>query len=142
MSSLSIIPDPWYPVFAEPIDWYDQLKDKTTLFTSEINFAEPEGSFGHQFTIINEQADQGLVWNAQGKDGQPVTFGMKSGTGLSSIGFKFIIVQLNRPWFNLELFNLSGWKLGGQPQGFISNGDANNNDGVFTSLSYFAYYSY
>ncbi|HZV69043.1 MAG TPA: hypothetical protein VFG10_05840 [Saprospiraceae bacterium] len=131
LSSLSITPDPWWPVYANPTDWITQAIKKINLSTSEINLQDPVSSVGNDFTIIGNPANQNLDWNKLGGEGQIVTTPLNKNSVLNTIKYKFLVVKLNRPWLDLSLFSMGGWFLGGQEVGFVSSGDLTNNAGVF-----------
>jgi len=131
LSNLGGTPDNWYPVYATPTDWYDQITNKENLFTSEIDFSNPEESFDSQFSVIASQSGQNLGWNKPNTNGQVEETSLSQGSTFNKIRFKYLQVQLSRPWLSFDIFDMGGWYLGGQETGYISSGDISDNGGVF-----------
>jgi len=48
--------------------------------------------------------------------------------------FKFCRVDILRPWFILYPLEMNGWKIQGEPPGWLSNGQPQNNPGIFPLL--------
>jgi hypothetical protein len=60
--------------------------------------------------------------------GQPVTTSRLKAT------FKFLRVEIKRPWVNTTLLHLPGWSIDGIAAGAISNGKTDNNPGMLPLL--------
>ncbi|MGI4873109.1 MAG: hypothetical protein ACRYFX_18270 [Janthinobacterium lividum] len=120
----------WYPVYANPIDWYDLVTQEQNLFATEIDLTQPQTSFSNQYVVIDDGTGSELTWNQRDIAGNPAGIALSSNTKVNKIRFKFMQVQLNRPWFNLELFSMGGWSLPGQQPGFVSSGSLAGNNGV------------
>jgi hypothetical protein len=131
LSNLAGTPNNWYPAYATPTDWFEQITNKDKLLTSEIDFSNPSEAFSSQFTIIGNQSDEALQWNRINKNGNLNVTQTNAGSVFNRIRFKFLQVQIERPWLNFDLFNMGGWYLGGQNAGYVSNGEIDSNDGVF-----------
>ncbi len=50
------------------------------------------------------------------------------------ISFRFCRVDIRRPWLDMNILQMRGWRIEGQPSGILSTGDATNNDGSFPLL--------
>ena len=59
---------------------------------------------------------------------------LAQGTTLKSIRFNAFEVVLRRPWLDPSLFSMAAIYLGGEPAGFYSSGQLNDNDGVLPLL--------
>lgn len=51
-----------------------------------------------------------------------------------TISFRFCRVDIRRPWLNVILLEMKGWKINGQPAGILSNGQSIDNLGSFPLL--------
>ncbi|MDR2001935.1 MAG: hypothetical protein LBQ74_02795 [Prevotella sp.] len=131
LSNLDGIPDTWYPVYATPEDWFDKITYKDKLFLTEIDFTNPADAFSNQFTVLDNRINQNLDWTRVTVDRPVLERPLDKGSSVKKIKFKFMQVQMNRPWINLDLFEMNGWYLEGQDPGYISTGTAGQNSGVF-----------
>ncbi|MDD3907474.1 MAG: hypothetical protein PHP34_09205 [Bacteroidales bacterium] len=131
LSNLDGTPNSWYPAYANPTDWFEQITNKNNLQTSEIDLSKPAEAFSSQFSIIGNQSDESLHWNRLDKSGDVAVTAINDKSVFSKIRFKFMQVQIERNWLNFDLFNMGGWYLGGQEAGYVSSGEIENNDGIF-----------
>lgn len=131
LSSLAGFPDSWYPIYASPSDWYDRITQKEMLFSTEIDFSNSADAFSNQFTILENKIDKNLDWSWGSKDRIEDVKPLEKKSMIKKIKFKFMTVQLNRPWLNLDLFEMKGWYLEGQNIGYVSTGETSGNNGIF-----------
>ncbi|MEO6831302.1 MAG: hypothetical protein ABI378_03505 [Chitinophagaceae bacterium] len=130
LAALTIYPGSWCPVFASPSDWYTQVTQKQNLFSTSLNLQDPVSSVNQDFTVIGNQGTESLDWNQINTQGKVVSTPLNKGSVLNTVSYKFMVVQINRPWLDLSLFSMGGWYLAGQDTGFVSSGDATNNNGI------------
>lgn len=132
--SLDGIPVSWRPVYATPEDWYDtSIPDR--FVPMELN-TESGNNPDNPYITLGEDGEKKteLCWHV-GPDGKNIsTEELDQNTQISSIKLKYLKVELSRPWFSFEIFDLKGWKLDGQPKGFLSSGSDKTNDGVLPLL--------
>ena len=121
-------PGQWRPVYALPEDWWDTSQSGRY---KELDFdLSDRKALNGSFTVIDGPDDLQL---SAGK-GPGASAPLAPDTKIKSITMKYLLVQLHRPWLNFSLFELSGWFLSGQPQGWCSSGKADENSGVIPLL--------
>lgn len=109
----------WRPVYAVPDNWYNAPQDD--LF-QETDF----DSFLENFTILGQLKKEDFQW----RQGNSTPKKLDDRSKIQSIKFKFLIVNLVRPWLNTVLFDTNNWKIEGQSEGFCSSGRIDNNNGI------------
>jgi hypothetical protein len=110
-------PSNWYDV-SQTADW----PEMTASSSSYLNEASSEfTSFGGGAYI-----DVGL-WSVGGGGNSTTTEEhYKSAASEITVKFKYMTVNIDRPWLNYTLFNLPGWSVSGLAPGAFSTGDKNN----------------
>ncbi|MCP9934816.1 hypothetical protein KBZ08_12920 [Cyanobium sp. Candia 9D4] len=53
---------------------------------------------------------------------------------IDRVSFKFLRVEIVRPWLDLSMLSLPGWSIPGLPAGYYSNGEFSDNTGIFPLL--------
>jgi hypothetical protein len=126
-SNMDGTPGTWAPVYSSPSDWYDTSNGRYKKI--EFNLSKI-GDPDNPFTVIggNETSAQ-LKFCSDNEKSE--TIELDSSTKIHKITMKYLEVTLNRQWYNELLFNITGWSLTGQPEGFCSSGDLNSNNGIF-----------
>jgi len=120
----------WRPVYSTPENWWDLTRQTFTPVVVDPNATGgPNGAYA---TIGADNQAQTLQWRDPGSG---KTAPLASGTTLKAIRFNAFEVVLRRPWLDASLFGMASIYLGGEPSGFYSSGQLNNNDGVMPLLS-------
>jgi hypothetical protein len=114
-------PGVWRPVYSFPEDWHDISQSGKFIDTNLTDFLD-------QYILLGSPVP--LSWRVN--DSEPQNLSPR--TIIESIQFKFLSVNLIRPWFNSMLFSIGGWVLSGQAKGFCSSGRLDDNKGVFPLL--------
>jgi hypothetical protein len=130
LSGMSGIPGSWRPVYANPYNWAEQLSSGQSLMEMTLDLSK-SSNFGPQtYTTIGTPQND-LVWSVgNSSTGQAIS----PGTQIRFVRFKYMKIDLQRPWLDLEVFNLKGWTLQGQSAGFYSSGSSVQNSGILPLL--------
>lgn len=132
MSSMSGIPDNWYPVYAIPSNWYDIVLDESNLIKMEIDTLSGDTN-NNDFVTIDGSSS--LFWNVNDQKKNPNKINLNSNTNIKRIELNVLRVDFRRPWLHYNLFNLTDWKISGLDEGYFSNGKLENNEGVFPLIT-------
>lgn len=117
-------PGTWRPVYADPEDWCDALRDDRfkQIAVDLDDLAGEEGTYA----IIGEPTPLKL---SVGMDSH-LSWDIDPETKVRSGRMKYLEVKFNRPWLDLLLFKTRGWHLSGQNEGFCSSGSMDENCGI------------
>lgn len=132
LSGMGGVPDDWYPVYTTPSNWYEIVSDDSNLIEMEIDAID--GDTGeNEFLAIN--GNEGFTWkiNDQNKDTDQVE--LHSKTTIKKIILHVLRVDFIRPWLDFELLNTKNWEISGLEKGYFSNGQLDNNDGIFPLIA-------
>lgn len=130
-SNMDGIPGQWYPVYATPADWYN-TSDPSRFSDISLDLSGKDQDDSGPYRIIKgTQSAAGQMINTSNGATAPVD----PATALKTVNFRYLEVQLSRPWLNFEVFNMGGWYVGGQTVGYFSDGCLDNNDGVMPLIT-------
>lgn len=119
--------------FSDPVAWVlsnaNRLYTKTTLSSVLNPQLTYHPSYVRPYTFANRQTSAGWPFMPSIK---VTTTGDASKD--VSISFRFCRVDIDRPWLLMNLLQMRGWKIEGQPAGSLSNGNADDNPGYFPLL--------
>jgi hypothetical protein len=113
-------PGNWRPVYAVPDDWYSIQKIKTEKQLT-VDLSEVEGN------VSGNIPENPMVWKIINPDQSTGEIPLDTKSKICSANVNYLMVSLNRPWFNSMIFETAGWYLKGQKAGFCSSGQ---NDGT------------
>ena len=111
------------PSYAFPANWFapNAANDWTEMTISSGSVKTSEHS-DFQKTGVEAQASWGLWSVGGGFDKEDSHVSTSKDTSDLSVSFKFVRVDIVRPWLNFLLFAVAGWDLTGQNIGSLSNG--------------------
>jgi hypothetical protein len=115
MKGMGGVPEDWYLVNTRPVNWYDLIKDKSSLIRIEIDISNQEYP---------------LFWNID--NSRQVR--LDPSTALKKVYADVLVVNFLRSWLNFEVFQLN-WEIKGVDQGYYSSGNLEENEGVFPLLT-------
>jgi hypothetical protein len=98
----------WQPVHAVPSDWYE---------AKAINFNEIIIDLN---TLTDEE--DALEWEIVKDDDSVEKIALDSSSNMLDATMDIQMVSLQRPWLNPLIFDMDGWYLNGQREGFCSSG--------------------
>jgi len=129
-------PGTWAPVHATPGDWYIVSADRYKPMTLDLGSLDSADS---PYAIVGGQPAAtagagGLVLRAEDGRSAPATRRLAPATRVEHASLRYLEVTLSRPWYHAILFDTSGWKVSGQPDGFCSSGKLHENTGVLPLL--------
>ena len=123
--SLDGLPGTWRPVYPDPSDWL-RLGDPALYQDLTIDLARDAGDDTAAYAAIGQDQGSTLSWRVAGHAPTP----LDPFSRVESVACKALVVQLQRPWFDLGLLSAGSWTLPGQPPGYVSSGSLQKNDGV------------
>lgn len=115
---------PWWVTYASPSKFWDNSKAEGWMsFSLNSNHLQTSSSsYYAQYQQSAGSSFLGLISWSEGTGGN-VTEQTKHMQGNTlSISGEMMTVTIERPWYNSALFDLNGWKLTGQPSGWVSKG--------------------
>lgn len=133
LSGMGGIPETWYPVYAEPSDWYTLVEDENNMVDLEIDMSQA-GETGDGFITLNSN-DSFSLRCTDNNDKVTENKALHSDTNIKSIKLKVLRVDFVRPWIDFQIFNQKTWKIEGLQKDYFSNGTVNENKGVFPLIT-------
>jgi hypothetical protein len=127
ISNMDGIPGAWYPAYAAPDDWYD-TSDPRRFSDIAIDLTGGAGMNEGPYQILKPARANTLLNSGASTPIDPAT-------SLKSVKFRYLEVELNRPWLDFQIFNLGGWFIQGQEAGYFSSGRTDNNNGILPLIS-------
>jgi len=113
-------PGNWRPVYAVPDDWYN-IKRNGPEKQLTVDLSEVVGN------VSGNTPENPIAWKVTNPDQSTCEIPLDAKSKINSANVNYLMVSLNRPWFNSMIFETDGWYLKGQKAGFCSSG---KNDGT------------
>lgn len=132
MSGMGGIPGNWYPVSANPFNWYDIILDDSNLIQMELDL-QSDASNNNSFIVINKSAP--LTYTFTNQKNETSQFNLNSNTTIKKIYLSVLRVDFIRPWLDFEILNQQNWKIEGLNKYYFSNGNLDSNKGIFPLLT-------
>jgi hypothetical protein len=132
LSGMGGIPENWYPVYANPSNWYDIVQDDSQLIKLELDLQSDETD-SSSIIVIND-SDK-LKWKATNSNNETSHLNIDSDKKIKKIYLSVLRVDFIRPWFGFEILDLQNWEIEGLNQCYYSNGKLDQNKGIFPLLT-------
>lgn len=132
LSGMGGIPDDWYPVYANPSNWYDIIEGESELIKMELDLQSDETD-SSSFIVINENSP--LTWKVTNRNNETSKLNIDSDTKIKKINISVLRVDFIRPWFGFEILDLQNWEIEGLNKGYYSEGKLDQNKGIFPLLT-------
>lgn len=132
MSGMGGIPEHWYPVYANPSNWYDIVQDESALIKMELDLQNAKTDTG-SFIVIDEGTP--LTWKAKNRKKETISLNIHPDTVIKKIQLTVLRVDFIRPWFDFEILNQQNWEITGLDKCYYSNGKLTLNHGIFPLLT-------
>jgi hypothetical protein len=125
-------PGEWRAVYASPPTWTD-LANAAAFRTVTVDLTGTAG--GPTATRLKTIGGESVVleWTTVDSNGDTTTTPIAGGTSLESITLEIRQVTLQRSWLDVGVLS-PGIAIDGQDPGFVSSGDADDNDGMLPLL--------
>jgi hypothetical protein len=120
--------DDWFPVYAIPSNWFDIVGDEKNLMRMEIDMINGD-TYNDDFLIVNGGKAISLNIISKGKGQSQIN--LNPNTTIKKIFVDVLRVDFIRPWLNFEILNLRNWKIDGLEREYYSNGNLDENNGIF-----------